>query len=172
MDFFPSEERNGVLSKQSKGNQMKGYTLSRETDLENICPVSKMKLLKQVSFLQNININTDKMNKNEIEMIYKFINKNNMTNHIKDEDNDDHTPTQQKQPDDDEDLTEYEKLDNQSQFQDNKVQEDNTNMDDYYDNLSMNKRKRSREFYSSTAIHHNSNLHHFRLNKKSVKEHK
>jgi len=49
--------------------QMKGYTISKETDFNEVCPEQKIKTIKSASFLQNINIDTSNLNQADIEML-------------------------------------------------------------------------------------------------------
>jgi len=70
---FKSETRNGVTSKTSS-SQMKAYSISEDTDLDDVCPDTKVAALKSIAFLQNINIDTSKLNKAQLDMLYNIIN--------------------------------------------------------------------------------------------------
>lgn len=68
MNGFKSEARNGLTSKIS-ALQMKGYSISTDNDAEHECPDAKVAAIKSIAFLQNINIDTSKLSKSEMDMI-------------------------------------------------------------------------------------------------------
>jgi len=75
VNSFNSEKNNGLLSKATE-KQMKGYTISKETDFNEVCPDLKIATLKSIAFLQSIKIDTSSMNKSDMDMLFNLLNKN------------------------------------------------------------------------------------------------